>query len=126
MHKAFNADGPLTLNWFTLPSEKLWISVFEDDDEAFSIWHDEVLGDDSRFIEFYNLVFMQYNMMDDGSLEPLKQKHIDTRLGLEHMARILQKVPNNYKTDLIYPIIEKASKLAIVSYAEADDHIKTH
>ncbi|KAL5706239.1 alanine--tRNA ligase [Ranunculus cassubicifolius] len=50
------------------------------------------LNDDSRFIEFYNLVFMQYNKMDDGSLEPLKQKHIDTGLGLERMARILQKV----------------------------------
>lgn len=50
------------------------------------------LGDDSRFIEFYNLVFMQYNKMDDGSLEPLKQKNIDTGLGLERLARILQKV----------------------------------
>lgn len=50
------------------------------------------LGDDSRFIEFYNLVFMQYNKKDDGSLEPLKQKNIDTGMGLERMARILQKV----------------------------------
>lgn len=50
------------------------------------------LGDDTRFIEFYNLVFMQYNKKDDGSLEPLKQKNIDTGLGLERMARILQKV----------------------------------
>lgn len=50
------------------------------------------LGDDTRFIEFYNLVFMQYNKKDDGSLEPLKQKNIDTGLGLERIARILQKV----------------------------------
>lgn len=50
------------------------------------------LGDDSRFIEFYNLVFMQYNKKDDGSLEPLKQKNIDTGMGLERVARILQKV----------------------------------
>lgn len=50
------------------------------------------LGDDSRFIEFYNLVFMQYNKKEDGTLEPLKQKNIDTGLGLERMARILQKV----------------------------------
>lgn len=50
------------------------------------------LGDDTRFIEFYNLVFMQYNRKEDGSLEPLKQKNIDTGLGLERMARILQKV----------------------------------
>lgn len=50
------------------------------------------LGDDDRFIELYNLVFMQYNKKDDGSLEPLKQKNIDTGMGLERMARVLQKV----------------------------------
>ncbi|KAJ9704569.1 hypothetical protein PVL29_002905 [Vitis rotundifolia] len=154
---------------YGLPADRLWISVYEDDDEAFAIWTKEVgvpverikrmgdednfwtsgvtgpcgpcseiyydfqpergysdvdLGDDTRFIEFYNLVFMQYNKKDDGSLEPLKQMNIDTGLGLERMARILQKVPNNYETDLIYPIIEKASELANVSYALADDHAK--
>ncbi|XP_010028808.1 alanine--tRNA ligase, chloroplastic/mitochondrial isoform X2 [Eucalyptus grandis] len=152
-----------------LQAERLWISVFEDDDEAFEIWHKEVgvpadhikrmgeednfwtsgvtgpcgpcseiyydfhpergtldtdLGDDSRFIEFYNLVFMQYNKKDDGSLEPLKQKNIDTGMGLERVARILQRVPSNYETDLIYPIIEKASELANVSYGLADDPTK--
>ncbi|KAL5223552.1 hypothetical protein ABZP36_010191 [Zizania latifolia] len=161
----------LTTKEYGLPPERLWISVFEDDDEAFSIWHNEVgvpkerikrlgeddnfwtsgatgpcgpcseiyydfhpergstdadLGDDSRFIEFYNLVFMQYNKKDDGSLEPLKQKNIDTGMGLERMARILQKVPNNYETDLIFPIIEKAASMAIVSYTTADDAIKTN
>lgn len=50
------------------------------------------LNDDTRFIEFYNLVFMEFNKKDDGSLEPLEQKNIDTGLGLERMARILQKV----------------------------------
>ncbi|KAK9677495.1 hypothetical protein RND81_11G146800 [Saponaria officinalis] len=149
---------------------RLWISVYEDDDETFAIWRDQVgvpveqikkmgeednfwssgatgpcgpcselyydfhpergcsdvdLGDDTRFIEFYNLVFMQYNRTEDGSLEPLKQKNIDTGLGLERMARILQKVPNNYETDLIYPIIEKCSELAKVSYSTADDSTKT-
>ncbi|RLN11467.1 alanine--tRNA ligase, chloroplastic/mitochondrial [Panicum miliaceum] len=156
---------------YGLPAERLWISVFEDDDEAFNIWHNEVgvpkerikrmgaednfwtsgatgpcgpcseiyydfypergssdadLSDDSRFIEFYNLVFMQYNKKDDGSLQPLKQKNIDTGMGLERMARILQKVPNNYETDLIFPIIEKAASLALVSYAKADDAMKTN
>ncbi|PRQ25086.1 putative alanine--tRNA ligase [Rosa chinensis] len=154
---------------FGLPADKLWISVFEDDNEAFELWHDEVgvpaerikrmgaddnfwtsgatgpcgpcseiyydfhpergysdidLNDDTRFIEFYNLVFMEFNKKDDGSLEPLKQKNIDTGLGLERMARILQKVPNNYETDLIYPIIEKTSELANVSYSLADDRSK--
>ncbi|KAJ6985859.1 hypothetical protein NC653_023708 [Populus alba x Populus x berolinensis] len=159
----------LSTKEFGLPADRLWVSVYEDDDEAFEIWHDEVgvpverikrmgeednfwtsgatgpcgpcselyydfhpergykntdLGDDSRFIEFYNLVFMQYNKMDDGSFEPLKQKNIDTGLGLERLARILQKVPNNYETDLIYPIIEKAAELANISYALADDRTK--
>ncbi|KAM3327248.1 hypothetical protein P3S67_002374 [Capsicum chacoense] len=50
------------------------------------------LGDDTRFMEFYNLVFMEYNKKDDGSLELLKQKNIDTGLSLERVARILQKV----------------------------------
>lgn len=87
---------------------------------------DADLGDDSRFIEFYNLVFMQYNKKEDGSLEPLKQKNIDTGMGLERMAQILQKVPNNYETDLIFPIIEKAANLAKISYAKADDITKTN
>ncbi|GMH18127.1 hypothetical protein Nepgr_019968 [Nepenthes gracilis] len=153
---------------FGLPADRLWISVYEDDNEAFAIWRDEIgvpvehikrmgqddnfwssgvtgpcgpcseiyydfhpergysddLGDDSRFIEFYNLVFMQYNKKEDGSLEPLKQRNIDTGLGLERMARILQKVPNNYETDLLYPIIKRASVLANVSYALGDDSTK--
>ncbi|KAJ3700649.1 hypothetical protein LUZ61_004354 [Rhynchospora tenuis] len=161
----------LTTKEFGLPPEKLWISVFRDDDEAFSIWRNDVgvpeerikrmgeednfwnsgatgpcgpcseiyydfhpergssdadLGDDSRFIEFYNLVFMQYNKKDDGSLEPLKQKNIDTGMGLERMAQILQNVPNNYETDLIFPIIERAAHMASISYAEADDSTKTN
>ncbi|KAL1554487.1 alanine--tRNA ligase [Salvia divinorum] len=156
---------------FGLPAENLWISVYEDDDETFAIWHDKMgvpanrikklgeednfwtsgatgpcgpcseiyydfhpekghldvdLGDDSRFIEFYNLVFMQYNRKEDGSLEPLKQKNIDTGLGLERMARILQRVPNNYETDLIFPIIKKAADLAYESYSLADESAKTN
>ncbi|CAA7027721.1 unnamed protein product [Microthlaspi erraticum] len=156
---------------FGLPANRVWVSIFEDDDEAFEIWKNEVgvpvdrikrmgeadnfwtsgptgpcgpcselyydfcpergcgddvdLGDDSRFIEFYNLVFMQYNKTDGGLLEPLKQKNIDTGLGLERVAQILQKVPNNYETDLIYPIIVKVSELTSVSYESANDQAKT-
>lgn len=57
---------------------------------ALSILQD--LNDDSRFIEFYNLVFMQYNRTDSDELVPLKNKNIDTGLGLERLAQILQKV----------------------------------
>ncbi|CAF1889895.1 BnaC02g45400D [Brassica napus] len=156
---------------FGLPADRVWVSIYEDDDEAFEIWKNEVgvpverikrmgeadnfwtsgptgpcgpcselyydfhpergcnenvdLGDDSRFIEFYNLVFMQYNKTEDGLLEPLKQKNIDTGLGLERIAQILQKVPNNYETDLIYPIIGKVLELANISYDSASDKEKT-
>ncbi|EOA19899.1 hypothetical protein CARUB_v10000147mg [Capsella rubella] len=161
----------LSTKEFGLPAHRVWVSIYEDDDEAFEIWKNEVgvpverikrmgeadnfwtsgptgpcgpcselyydfypergynedvdLGDDTRFIEFYNLVFMQYNKTEDGLLEPLKQKNIDTGLGLERIAQILQKVPNNYETDLIYPIIEKTSELANISYDSANDKAKT-
>ena len=78
------------------------------------------LEDDSRFIEFYNLVFMQYSRDAEGTLTPLANKNIDTGLGLERMAQILQGVPNNYETDLIYPLIETAADLAGVDYRQLD------
>ncbi|WP_231596559.1 alanine--tRNA ligase [Synechococcus sp. CBW1108] len=78
------------------------------------------LEDDSRFIEFYNLVFMQYNRDAGGTLTPLAARNIDTGLGLERMAQILQGVPNNYETDLIYPLIETAAQLAGVDYRALD------
>ncbi|MDY6782925.1 MAG: alanine--tRNA ligase [Cyanobacteriota bacterium] len=83
------------------------------------------LEDDSRFIEFYNLVFMQYNRDIDENLTPLDNKNIDTGLGLERMAQILQGVPNNYETDLIFPIIETAANLASIDYTKADEKTKT-
>ena len=83
------------------------------------------LEDDSRFIEFYNLVFMQYNRDAEGNLTPLANRNIDTGMGLERMAQILQAVPNNYETDLIYPLIETAAQLAGVAYPDLDEKGKT-
>ncbi len=83
------------------------------------------LEDDSRFIEFYNLVFMQYNRDAEGILTPLANRNIDTGLGLERMAQILQEVPNNYETDLIFPLIETAAGLAGVDYSALDAKGKT-
>ena len=83
------------------------------------------LEDDDRFIEFYNLVFMQYNRDAEGSLTPLASRNIDTGLGLERMAQILQRVPNNYETDLIFPLIKAAADLAGVDYYELDDARQT-
>jgi alanyl-tRNA synthetase len=159
----------LSTETFGLPSERIVVSVFEDDDEAFAIWRDKIgipahriqrmgaddnfwvsgptgpcgpcselyydfhpelgdeqidLEDDSRFIEFYNLVFMQYNRDIDGNLTPLANKNIDTGMGLERMAQILQKVPNNYETDLIFPIIQTAAQIAGIEYKNADEKTK--
>jgi alanyl-tRNA synthetase len=159
----------LSTKVFALPSERVVVSVFEEDDEAFAIWRDQVgvpvtriirmgaednfwvsgptgpcgpcselyydfhpergednidLEDDTRFIEFYNLVFMQYNRDAEGNLTPLQNKNIDTGMGLERMAQILQNQPNNYETDLIFPIIQTAADLAGIDYAKSDEKIK--
>ena len=82
------------------------------------------LEDGNRFIEFYNLVFMQYNRDSDGKLSDLKYKNIDTGMGLERMAQILQKKKNNYETDLIFPIIQRASEISNIDYFSADERTK--
>ncbi|BAB74117.1 alanine--tRNA ligase [Anabaena sp. FACHB-709] len=154
---------------FGLPKERLVVSVFEEDDEAYAIWRDQIgvtearikrmgaddnfwvsgptgpcgpcseiyydfhpergddnidLEDDTRFIEFYNLVFMQYNRDASGNLTPLQNKNIDTGMGLERITQILQRVPNNYETDLIFPIIETAAKIAGIDYHSSDESTK--
>ncbi|MEO0839272.1 MAG: alanine--tRNA ligase [Cyanobacteria bacterium J06643_5] len=167
--QAINWGWEISTKVFNLPPERLAVSVYHEDDEAYAIWRDKIgvpearilrldednfwasgatgpcgpcseifydfhpergnenidLDDDSRFIEFYNLVFMQYNRDADGNLTPLANKNIDTGLGLERMAQILQQVPNNYETDLIFPIIEKAGEIAGISYSKSDEKTKT-
>jgi len=83
------------------------------------------LEDDSRFIEFYNLVFMESNRDAAGNLTPLEKQNIDTGMGLERMAQILQGVPNNYETDLIFPIIKTAAELAGLDYHRGDEKTQT-
>lgn len=159
----------LSTKVFGLPPERLVVSVYAEDDEAFAIWRDNIgipshrilrigtddnfwtmgptgpcgpcseiyydfhpelgdknidLEDDSRFIELYNLVFMQYNRDAEGTLTPLQNKNIDTGMGLERMAQVLQKVPNNYETDLIFPIIKTAAEIAGIDYTKADEKTK--
>ena len=159
----------LSTKIFNLPPERLAVSVYYEDDEAYAIWRDKIgvpearilrldednfwasgatgpcgpcseifydfhpergndnidLDDDTRFIEFYNLVFMQYNRDADGNLTPLANKNIDTGMGLERMAQILQQVPNNYETDLIFPIIKNAGEIAGIDYSKSDEKTKT-
>lgn len=154
---------------YNIPPQRLAVSVFETDDEAFTIWRDKVgvpvhrikrmgakdnfwasgptgpcgpcseiyfdfdplseqpidLDDDRRFIELYNLVFMQYQRDSHGNLTPLAAKNIDTGMGLERVAQVLQRVDNNYETDLIKPIIDAVARVANLPYQHATDVQKT-
>ncbi|XP_078174222.1 alanyl-tRNA synthetase, class IIc isoform X2 [Carex rostrata] len=111
----------LTTKEFGLPPEKLWISVFQDDDEAFSIWRNEVgvpeerikrMGEEDNF----------WNSGVTGPCGPCSEMYYDF-----HPERgSSDAVPNNYETDLIFPIIEKAAHMASISYSKADDTTKTN
>ena len=74
--------------------------------------------DCDRFLEIWNLVFTQFNQMPDGTYPPLKNKNIDTGAGLERLASVVQGKPSNFETDLIFPIIEHAAKIAGVEYGK--------
>jgi alanyl-tRNA synthetase len=142
-----------------LPAEKLWITVFEEDDEAADIWLNEVgvskdrfsrigakdnfwsMGDTGpcgpcseifydhgedvaggppgtpeedgdRYIEIWNLVFMQYDRAADGTLTPLPKPSVDTGMGLERLAAVLQNVHNNYDIDLFQNLIKAIQQLS--------------
>jgi alanyl-tRNA synthetase len=148
----------------SLPIDKLWITVFETDDEAYQIWHKQIgiaaerivrLGekdnfwaagptgpcgpcseilfdqgqerscqrpncgigcDCDRYLEIWNLVFMQYNRDEKGELHPLPRRNIDTGMGLERIASVLQGAKTNFEIDTIKPIIDLVSSLAGVPY----------
>ncbi len=152
-------EGAITLAWELVTEvlgfdvDRLWVTVYETDDEAAAIWRDVIgldperiqragednfwemgdtgpcgpcseiyydrgpefgagggpmVGDEGRFIEFWNLVFMQYDRLPDGSLADLPTRNIDTGAGLERILSILQDVPSNWETDVLRPIIAEA------------------
>ncbi len=140
-----------------LPKEKLYVSVYKDDEEAFRIWNEEIglpperiwklgeednfwqMGDtgpcgpsseiyvdrgedyegEERYLEIWNLVFMQYNRDEKGNLTPLPKPNIDTGMGLERIASVLQKTRTNYEIDIIYPLIEFGEEISGAKYGDS-------
>jgi len=157
----------LLTNGYGLPADKLWASVYLDDDDAYDLWHKTIglpqdrivrlgekdnfwsMGDTGpcgpcseilidrgeqygcgrpectagcecdRYLEIWNLVFMQFNRDETGKMTPLPKPSIDTGMGLERVVSIIQDVPTNFDTDLMRPIIEKTESLAERNMAES-------
>ena len=159
-----------------LPEDKLWISVYKDDDEAAAIWRDEIginpdrivrLGEEDnfwtmgdtgpcgpcseiyydhgdhipgtppgsdgdegdRFVEIWNLVFMQFNRDSSGEMTPLPKPSVDTGMGLERIAAVMQGVNSNYDTDFFKSLIDASEMLLSdagnVSHKVIADHIRS-
>ncbi len=158
--KAIAFGWDLLTNGYGFESEKLWVSVFHEDDEAYDIWKDQIgvpeekiirLGEEDNFwsmgdtgpcgpcseihidrgiefgcdnkdcavgcdcdrwLELWNLVFMQFEKDEEGNMKPLPEPSIDTGLGLERVISVLQDVPTNFDTDLFTPIMERVGQLS--------------
>ncbi len=155
-----------------LPVERLWFTVFTDDDEAAALWVEAgadpsrvlrfgekdnfwsmgdtgpcgpcseihyyqgdrpeaqvpegVNSEDDDYLEIWNLVFMQYNRDSAGALTPLPKPSVDTGMGFERVAAVLQGVRNNYETDLFTPIIRRLIELAGRDEAHYQEHLATY
>ena len=77
---------------------------------------DLVNQDHPQVVELWNLVFMEFNRNSDGSLTPLNKKHVDTGMGLERLAMVLQNKTSNYDTDIFQPLIEKLEQISHKKY----------
>src|SRR6185437_14483779 len=89
--------------------------------EAFGKPEDRPGDDTDRFVEFWNHVFMTYDLHEDGSLTELPMKNIDTGMGLDRMAAILQDVPSVFEVDHVRPLIELAEELSGRTYGESEE-----
>ncbi len=98
--------------------------LYLDRGEKFGGPNDRPGDDTDRFVEYWNLVFMQYELKDEGTLEPLPQKSIDTGMGLDRMAAILQDVPSVYETDLLSPVVGLGEERSGRSYDQDEKTTK--
>jgi alanyl-tRNA synthetase len=85
----------------------------------------KVNGGCSRYIELWNLVFIQYNRDSEGVLHPLPKKHVDTGMGFERIVAVLQNVRSNYETDLFTPLLEAIENIAKINYTTSDESVKS-
>ncbi len=83
----------------------------------------QVNGDCARFLELWNLVFIQYNRLSPTELEPLPSKHVDTGLGLDRIVSVLQNTDSNYKTDLLYPMLDAVQRLTGHTESQREENL---
>ena len=103
------------------PCSEIHVDIRPDEEKAKVPGRDLVNKDNPQVIEIWNLVFMQFNRKADGSLEPLKAKHIDTGMGFERLCMVMQGKRSNYDTDVFQPLIQELARKAGKVYGQAED-----
>ena len=103
------------------PCSEIHVDIRPDEEKAKVPGKDLVNKDNPQVIEIWNLVFMQYNRKADGSLEPLKAKHIDTGMGFERLCMVMQGKRSNYDTDVFQPLIQELAAKAGKCYGENEE-----
>ena len=106
------------------PCSEIHIDLRDEDERRRVPGSDLVNADDARVMELWNLVFIQYNALPDGTLDPLKAKHVDTGMGFERLVAVLQGKRSNYETDLFAPLLDRVAAISprseVVSYGTID------
>lgn len=103
------------------PCSEVHIDLRPDSERKKQPGADLVNKDDPRVMEIWNLVFIQFNRQNDGSLEKLPAQHVDTGMGFERICAVLQEKTSNYDTDLFQPIIQKLSEMSQIKYGDHDE-----
>ena len=103
------------------PCSEIHVDIRPDEEKAKVPGKDLVNKDNPQVIEIWNLVFMQYNRKADGTLEPLKAKHIDTGMGFERLCMVMQGKRSNYDTDVFQPLIQELASKAGKRYGENEE-----